>query len=84
MVLMSAFPIKLNTCYRKTPRKIWMTPGLVKSCETKSKLYKQSINSKTPESKKKFIIYRNKLKSLLQRAERDYYRKELDSCKNNA
>ena len=61
-----------------------MTSGLAKACETKSKLYKKHQRCKTHDSKIKFTTYRNKLRSLLQKAEKDYYSKQLDYYKNNA
>ena len=57
-----------------------MTYGLAKSCETKSVLYKQMKHMKTNESKIKYITYRNKLKSLLEKAEKDFYAKKLNEC----
>src|SRR5437899_2784548 len=41
-----------------------MTTGLATSCEQKSILYKQYINTGTDESRVKFITYRNSLKSM--------------------
>ena len=60
-----------------------MTAGLATSCEQKSILYKQYINTGTDESRVKFITYRNRLKSLLTRAENDYYYLKLKNCNND-
>ena len=40
------FLLKAPFCYRNAPRKCWMTTGLAKSCEEKSRLYKQYISKK--------------------------------------
>jgi len=65
------------------PRKEWMTFGLAKSCETKSLLFKAYKLTKTPETKLKYISYRNKLKSLLTKAENSYYTKRMQDCQGN-
>jgi len=50
-----------------------MTTGLIKCCRKKSKLYKLYRTNNTSENKKKYIKYRNKLKTVLQKAEKSYY-----------
>src|SRR5271170_7876033 len=68
------FPFKKRgTPRRMTPRQPWITMGLMKSCAKKSKLYKKFCQTKKPEHETKYIIYRNKLKTLLVQAKRDYY-----------
>ena len=47
-----------------------MTQGLLRSCNKRSKLYKKYKISKKVEDKLKYIKYRNKLKSLLKKAEK--------------
>jgi hypothetical protein len=77
------FPKQISKCYNKTARKEWMTAGLVKSCEHKSKLYKRFKEAKTTEAKQLFTAYRNKLKSLLVKAERDFYSSKIINCQND-
>ena len=68
------FPEKyVKSSYRQQPRHEWMTKGLVKSCNRKSKLYKQYRKNNNIENKTKYITYRNKLKTLLYKAERQFY-----------
>ena len=62
------------------PRKEWMTVGLAKCCEKKSKLYKIYKCSNSDEAKAKYIAYRNKLKCILQKAERNFYDSKLKNC----
>ena len=53
------FPQKnLKLSRTKTPRKDWITKGLVKSCNKKSILYKKYIVNPTSENKSKYIKYR--------------------------
>ena len=66
------------------PRKEWMTAGLATSCEQKSILYKQYITTGANESRVKFIMYRNKLKTLLNKAENDYYSLKFKNCSNDS
>lgn len=77
------FPQTVKQSYRKTPRKAWITPGLVKSCETKCKLYKRFIEENTDETKLAYNAYKNKLKHLLRKAEKDYFCTKLHDCDKN-
>ena len=46
----------------------------------KSKLYKNYIKTHSIDAKLKFVKYRNKLKSILVKAERDFYSTKLQAC----
>ena len=50
-----------------------MTKGFIKSCFKKSVLYKKFCKNPTVENKSKYTTYRNKLKSLLNKAEKHYF-----------
>ncbi|HMK58436.1 MAG TPA: reverse transcriptase family protein [Nitrososphaeraceae archaeon] len=63
----------------KAARQDWITNGLIKSCNKKSALYKKYKKDPSAENKNKYIRYRNKLKSLLQKAEKDYYKHKFKS-----
>jgi hypothetical protein len=54
----------------------WMTKGLLKSCRKKSNLYLKYIKNPNPTTKKTFITYRNKFKTVKIKAERNYYAAE--------
>ena len=56
-----------------TQRHAWITQGLMKSCIRKSKLYMIYCKNRTLENKLRFTNYRNKLKSLLDKAEKFHY-----------
>jgi hypothetical protein len=74
----SCFPEKtFKLSYKHTPRQPWMTEGLLKSCVRKSRLYKKYCQKKSPQCKNKYITYRNKLKSIMRRAELAYYRVQI-------
>jgi len=76
----SAFPKKLAEKKSKAiPVQPWMSPGLLKSCQKKNKLYIKYLKDPTIENKTKFNIYRNKFKTIRINAERHYYAQEF--CK---
>ena len=69
-----SFPfVKTKTNDKKTPRKPWMTAGLVKSCLRKEKLYKISIKNPTDENIGNYKNFRNKLIKILNVAQKEYY-----------
>ena len=52
---------------RKTPRKPWVTPGILKSIRTTHKMYKKYITKPTSENKIKYTKFRNLLNNLLRK-----------------
>ncbi len=78
------FPLKMFKYSKsKTPRQEWITKGLIKSCNKKSVLYKKYKLNPTEGNKARFISYRNKLKSLLRKAEKDFYKTKFNLFKGN-
>jgi hypothetical protein len=65
------------------PRSDWITSGLIRSCNKKSILYKRYIKNPNSETKKKYISYRNKLKTVLKKAEKEYYKNKFSQLKGN-
>ena len=57
----------------KTPLSDWMTKGLLKSCNKRSKLFKKYKLSNTPSDRQKYVMYRNKLKTIIEKAKKNYY-----------
>ena len=57
---------------RKTPRKPWVTPGILKSIRTKDKLYEKYITKPTFENKIKYTKFRNLLYNLLPTSKKSY------------
>ncbi len=65
-------------------REPWMTPGLLKSSFTSSKLLKKSLTkSKNHPCHVNYVQYRNKYNSLKRIAKKSYYAKKLDEYKND-
>jgi len=65
------------------PRHDWMTKGLMKSCVKKSKLYRKYCNNRTKANKDKYTAYREKLKTFLRIAEKNYYSNKFTSISGN-
>ena len=62
MHLETLFPVKkLKMTNKKFPRKPWITPGLIKLCNKKQKLYKCFVSDPSEQNKSKYKSYRNKL-----------------------
>lgn len=81
----SSFPF--TTLSRKRMKdKIWITQGLKKSCQTNSRLYKQSIRHPNSPSSRKYTAYNKLLKKCIKKAEISYHaeilRKNVNSIKN--
>ena len=68
------FPLKTFKRHRLAPRHPWITKGLMRSCAKKEKLYKIYLKDKSDRNKDVYKSYRNKLKSLIEKAEKDYYK----------
>ena len=60
-----------------------MTYCLARSYNTKTKLYKKFVRFPTRQNKDKYVTYRNKLKTLLRKAEHSYYKEQFERHKNN-
>ena len=67
---------RITTNRRKNPIAPWITKGLVKSINTKNKLYKQYLQSPSNERSIEFKTYRNKLNNLIRKCKREYYYKK--------
>ena len=79
-----AFPTQvIRPNDKRSPRKAWITPGLARACKKKEKLYIKFIKSRSPKHKHTYTIYRNKLISILKKAEKAYYSQVLADSKCN-
>jgi hypothetical protein len=56
---------KRSSKYKKDPRSPWITKGILKSINTKNKLYKQYLRCPNNNSCQKFKTFSNKLHSLI-------------------
>ena len=79
----SKFLIKLNRKHK--PRTKWITPGLIKSCNTKEKLYKEwKLHKNNSSLKEKYIKYCKVLDKLIKTAKNKYEQKAVSSKHNDS
>lgn len=65
-------------------RKSWMTEGLLKSIETKNKLYKNvERNPEDTNTLNEFRRYRNKLSNLIKATKNNFYKAEIENNQNS-
>lgn len=68
---------------RTTPVQPWISFALVKSINKKNELYKQSLRNPTNENKHQYIIYRNRLNSVIRTSKKLYFERKLNEHKSN-
>ena len=68
---------------KKRTNKPWFTKGIVNACRKKNSLYKAWLVKKDKCSEQRYKAYRNKLTSILRKAERAYYKSKLDQYKGD-
>lgn len=77
-------PIKTKqNSKRNTPKKPWVTKGLIKSLKTKDKLYKTYISKPTFDNKLNYTKYRNNLNLLLRLSKKSYITNKITTNKDN-
>ena len=67
-----SFPFK-RLSRRRAKDKPWITTGLKESIKQKHLLYEKFIFNRSEENKVAYKIFKNKLRSLIRKAETDYY-----------
>ena len=77
-----AYPIRLIKSGYRT-RKEWLPNGIKKSIEHKNKLFIQSKRHPDPEKIREYKEYRNKLTSIIRKAEISHYKSLFNEHKNN-
>src|SRR6218665_157192 len=80
----TVFPLTCNktrsSAVFKQPR---MTPALLRSAKTKSKLHAAFIKTPNSYTKHKYVTYRNKFKTLRNKMEKNYYAAEFAKHNHN-
>ena len=72
-----------KTSRRCSPRNEWITPGVIKCCNTKSKLYKKFKINPSKLNENIYKNYRNKLKKLLNVTEQNFYAEKVTNSRGN-
>ena len=73
-----SFPLK-RLSRKRAKDKPWITAGLKQSIKQKHLLYQQFIFDRTEENKVAYKIFKNKLRSVIRKAEADYYKEAFSS-----
>ena len=68
---------------RSSPIQPWMTPGLLKSVNTRNKLLKDFLKCRTSENLNKFRKYRNSLRLTIRHAKKTYYKTQFEKNSQN-
>ena len=66
---------------RRNTNKPWLTKGLINACRKKNHLYKRQLQTKHNDDVSRYLTYKNKLTSILCKAEKQYYSNKLFECK---
>jgi len=78
-----SFPVQTKILTASEISKPWITKAIKKSIAKKHKLYKNYQQLRTDESLSKYKTYKNKLTTILRKAEKMYYLEKLNSVRNN-
>ena len=63
---------------KNNAKKPWITTGILRSMNTRQKLYKRYLLSNQPYGKNRYIRFRNKLNDIIRLSKRSYYAHKLD------
>jgi hypothetical protein len=77
------FPIKSKIVSIAVNHRPWITPAIKKSIKKKNTLYRTYLKRRSTESLNLYKSYRNKLTTILRKAEKDFYLNKLQSVKDN-
>lgn len=78
-----SFPI-INPNTRKKYKKPWMTPAIMKSVKTKTKLYRNYLNNPTIGNKSIFNKFNNQFKVIMKQAEKDFNSTRIQESLNSS
>ena len=66
---------------KKYNDKPWLTKGLINACHKKNHLYKCQLGKKGSIARQRYLVYKNKLTSILRKTEKRYYVEKLNVYK---
>ena len=64
---------KCSSKYKRDPRSPWITKCILKSINTKNKLYKKYLHCPNSNNLQKFKTFRNKLNTVIRKSKRSYF-----------
>jgi len=68
---------------KRDPRSPWITKCILKSINTKNKLYKKYLSSPTSTNLNKFKTFRNKLNSVIKKSKSSYFSEKFQKAKGD-
>ena len=68
---------------KRSKDKPWITSGLKQSIKQKHKLYQTFIFNSTEENRQQYKLFKNKLRTLIRKAETEYYKESFNSKTHN-
>ena len=74
---------KCNVNRRKVPQSTWITIGMLKSIQNKSKLHKDYLQCPNDNRAIKFKTYRNKLNNLIRKSKWECFCSKFKNTRNN-
>ena len=74
------FPLSKKYTTSNKPRIDWCTPGIVKSCKTKCRLYEIFIHNPTNLHKQIYVSFRNRLNQIIRISKQEYYFNIFNDC----
>ena len=72
---------KVTVNERKRKDKPWLTNGLINACHKKNVLYICQLSDKSEVARQRYLKYKNKLTSVIRKAEKQYYIDKLNCYK---
>ena len=78
-----AFPIYKVKIKPKTESSPWITKGILKSSKRKQKLYEKYLKNRTILNEQNYKDYKKLFESIKTRSKKNYYRKLIDTYKND-
>ena len=77
----SCFPLMTKYITLKRLNRPWLTSAILKSIDTKHKLYKR-VKQNTYNDQE-YITYKNRLKNIIRLSKKQYYSSKFNQCRNN-
>ena len=74
---------KCTSKYKRDPLSPWITKGILKSINTKNKLYKQYLQCPNDIRRQKFVTFRNKLHTIIRKSKRPFFFSKFQYAKGN-
>ena len=79
----TCFPVIDDQLKQNKCRKPWISTGILRSISKKNRLYKMYLRKLSESSRLKYIVYKNKLTTIIRNAKKRYFYNLFEKCKGN-